>query len=125
MRAGETDQAVTVADLGLEQLGARVGRSVGHVGVLDCDVMVCDGTPYVFDLNPRFGGGYPFSHLAGVDMPSAILAWLDGRPPDPDWFVCRPGVTGAKYDLLLSSAGSGAGAQPPGSGSSSVMSRKS
>ena len=102
MRAGETDQAITVADAGLEQLGERIGRSLGHVGVLDCDVMVSEGVPYVIDLNPRFGGGYPFSHAAGVDMPSAILAWLEGTAPDPDWLVCRADVTGAKYDMLLS-----------------------
>jgi carbamoyl-phosphate synthase large subunit len=101
MRAGETERAITVADAGLEALGARIGQALGHVGMLDCDVMVYAGRRYVLDLNPRFGGGYPFSHLAGVDMPSAILAWLNGESPDPRWFVCRAGVAAAKYDLLM------------------------
>lgn len=101
MRAGETDRAITVTDAGLEALGARIGQALGHVGVLDCDVMVVAGRPYVLDLNPRFGGGYPFSHLAGVDMPSAIVAWLRGESPDPRWFACRAGVAAAKYDLLM------------------------
>ena len=101
MRAGETDRAVTVADAALEALGERIGKALGHVGLLDCDVMVHAGQPYVLDLNPRFGGGYPFSHLAGVDMPAAILEWLSGESPDPQWFVCRAGVAAAKYDLLM------------------------
>ncbi len=104
MRAGETDQAITVADAGLERLGKRIGEALGHVGVLDCDVMVHAGQRYVLDLNPRFGGGYPFSHLAGVDMPSAILTWLSGESPDPRWFVGRAGVAAAKYDLLMPSS---------------------
>lgn len=28
-------------------------------------------------MNARFGGGYPFSHLAGVDLPKAIIKWIN------------------------------------------------
>lgn len=33
------------------------------------DVFVNNEQAYVLELNPRFGGGYPFSHLAGADIP--------------------------------------------------------
>ena len=101
MRAGETDRAVTVRDGRLEDLGASLGRAVRHVGVLDCDVIVYGERLAVIDMNPRFGGGYPFSHAAGVDMPAAVLSWLRGEEPDPGWFRCRPGVASAKYDVLM------------------------
>ena len=30
-------------------------------------------------MNARFGGGYPFSYLAGADLPSAIIRWVSGE----------------------------------------------
>lgn len=101
MRAGETDKAVTVDFPELEALGRRLAHLSKHVAIMDCDVLVTpDGRVTVLELNPRFGGGYPFSHVAGADIPAAILAWAEGRQPDPSWFRVRPGVAAAKYDML-------------------------
>lgn len=100
MRAGETDRALTVEDGHLRSIGAAIGTATRHVGNLDCDVLVSEDRTVVIDLNPRFGGGYPFSHAAGVNLPAAILCWLRDGTPDPAWFVCRPGVAFAKYDQV-------------------------
>jgi carbamoyl-phosphate synthase large subunit len=81
MRAGETDQAVTVDDAALEELGLRLGALLGQPGPADVDVVVRDGQPYVLDINPRFGGGYPASHLAGADFPCALVEMIRGRQP--------------------------------------------
>ena len=40
---------------------------------MDCDVILKNNKIYILDLNPRFGGGYPFTHLAGLNYISAIL----------------------------------------------------
>jgi carbamoyl-phosphate synthase large subunit len=101
MRAGETDRAETVCDERLERLGRTLGERLGHVGNLDCDVMVTERGCHVLDLNPRFGGGYPFSHAAGADLPAALIAWANGEEPDPAWLRPRPGVTAAKCDHLV------------------------
>lgn len=101
MRAGETDRAVTVESRELERIGALIGEQLGHVGNLDCDVFVDQGLPRVLELNPRFGGGYPFCHAAGADLPAALLAWAAGRAPDPRWLRVRPGVRAAKCDRLV------------------------
>jgi carbamoyl-phosphate synthase large subunit len=101
MRAGETDRAMTVDDDQLKKLGEVLGRQLGHVGNLDCDVFVSDGQPYVLELNPRFGGGYPFSHVAGANLPAALVAWAERRPTDPEWFTVRPDVMSAKCDRLV------------------------
>lgn len=100
MRAGETDKAVTVDSKALTDLGGRIGRALGHVGILDCDVMEHEGEYKVLELNPRFGGGYPFSHEAGANVPAALLAWAEGREPEPQWLECRPNVTSSKYEAL-------------------------
>src|SRR5207244_165618 len=42
MRAGNTDRAVTVNDPRLEQVGSAIGQRLGHIGSLDCDVMITD-----------------------------------------------------------------------------------
>ena len=101
MRAGQTDRASTVADARLEGLGELIGRGLGHRGVLDCDVFVDHAGPCVIDLNPRFGGGYPFSHLAGANLPAALIAWAEGREADPHWLQVTPDVTIARYDQFV------------------------
>lgn len=77
MRAGETDAAVTVVDKELHYLGESLSRKVEHIGNLDIDVIKTrEGESYILEMNARFGGGYPFSHIAGVNLPKAMIAWL-------------------------------------------------
>jgi carbamoyl-phosphate synthase large subunit len=101
MRAGETDRAVTGESHEFDRVGAAIGQQLGHVGNLDCDVFLAEDRLYALELNPRFGGGYPFSHIAGADLPAALIAWASGEAPDPRWLRVRPGVTAAKCDRLV------------------------
>ena len=98
MRAGNTDRAVTVSEPSLDRIGAVIGQRLAHLGGLDCDLIKTDHGLSVLDLNPRFGGGYPFSHLAGANLPAALIAWASGETPDPDWLRSTPGVLSSKYD---------------------------
>lgn len=101
MRAGETDKATTIYDPELSELGARLGHCLGHLGVLDCDVFSDPSGYNVIDLNPRFGGGYPFSQAAGANVPAALVAWANGSEADPQWLQVKPGVSSAKCDRLV------------------------
>ncbi len=101
MRAGETDRAVTVRNPMLEELGQRIGQTLRHVGNLDCDVINGSEGPRVLELNPRFGGSYPFAHQAGANLPAALLAWARGETPQPEWLRVRENVTSAKCDRLV------------------------
>ena len=114
MRAGETDKAITVRDERLEDIGRGISQAMRHVGILDCDLIVSNSRAVVLDLNPRFGGGYPFSHRAGVNMPAAINAWLSGRDPDQAWFRARPDVASAKYDVMATVGGAADAGDSPG-----------
>jgi carbamoyl-phosphate synthase large subunit len=101
MRAGETDSAVTLSSEPLRALGEELGRSLGHIGNLDCDVFLGAGGAWVLELNPRFGGGYPFSHVAGANLPAALVAWAKGEAPELSWLRTEPGVMSSKFSRLM------------------------
>ena len=103
MRAGETDKALTVDLPEVCEMGATIGRNLKHIGNLDVDIMQrANGDYCVLELNPRFGGGYPFSYEAGANMPKAILQWLKGEKVDPSILQPEYGRMFAKNDYLVS-----------------------
>jgi len=95
------DRAITVNNDRLFALGKLIGTALGHVGSLDCDVFIRKGICYVLDLNPRFGGAYPFSHVAGANIPAALIAWASGEQPDPSWLRIEANVMSSKCDRLV------------------------
>ena len=102
MRAGETDKAVTVDLPEVREMGKKIGEALGHIGNLDVDIMQrADGAYCVLELNPRFGGGYPFSYEAGVNMPKAIIQWVKGEEVDPAILQPVYGKMFAKNDYLM------------------------
>ena len=105
MRSGETDRACLREEPALAEAGRRIGEALGHIGNLDCDMFLDGERLAVLELNPRFGGGYPFSQSAGANFPAAILAWLDGEDIDVDAFARREGAIFAKADGLVATAG--------------------
>lgn len=101
MRAGETDKAQTVDNSEIRAIGRILGENLRHVGNLDVDVFELNGKYYVLELNPRFGGGFPFSYEAGVNFPGAIVQWLKGKEIDESMLQPRYGETYAKCDYLV------------------------
>ena len=95
MRAGETDVADVLApdeDLRFDDLARRLSALSRHPGNMDVDVFDVGGELVVLEMNARFGGGYPFSHKAGVNLPRALVAWLRGEECNPaDLEVKIPG----------------------------------
>ena len=103
MRAGETDKAKTVDLPEVREIGAKIGSNLNHIGNLDVDIMQRENGDYcVLEMNPRFGGGFPFSYEAGVNMPLAIIKWLKGESLVDN--ILRPtyGKTFAKNDYIVS-----------------------
>ena len=102
MRAGETDKAVTVDLPEVREMGRKVGEALGHIGNLDVDIMQrADGAYCVLELNPRFGGGFPFSYEAGVNMPKAIIQWAKGEDVDIEMLQPEYGRMFSKNDYLM------------------------
>jgi carbamoyl-phosphate synthase large subunit len=74
---------------------------LGHIGNLDCDIFESDGRYYLLEMNPRFGGGYPFSHVAGANYPDAICTWIEGKDYCFDKFSRKYNQPFAKCDTLI------------------------
>ena len=103
MRAGETDKAITVDIPEVYEMGRKIGENLRHIGNLDVDIMQrANGDYCVLELNPRFGGGYPFSYEAGVNMPKAIIQWVKGEKVDAAILKPEIGRMFAKNDYLVS-----------------------
>ena len=96
MRSGETDCAITVDRPDMKQIGEQISKLLNHISNLDVDIFDVEGKIYVLEMNARFGGGYPFSHLAGIDLPGAIVQWLNNQPVDMQLFEPRINVMGQK-----------------------------
>ena len=102
MRAGETDKAVTVDVPEIEEIGTIIGTNLHHIGNLDVDIMQRENGEYcVLELNPRFGGGFPFSYEAGVNLPKAILMWLRGESVPSTLLLPEYGKMFSKNDYLM------------------------
>ncbi|WP_353120199.1 ATP-grasp domain-containing protein [Myroides odoratus] len=101
MRSGETDKAISVIDERFEQIGRIIGEQLKHIGNLDCDVFEYEGELYVLELNPRFGGGYPFSHEAGNNTAAIYIEWLKGNMDVSSYSNYQEGIMFSKCDRLL------------------------
>lgn len=96
MRAGETDIAEIIENESIKDITKKIAVCSRHIGNLDIDIL-CDGNMYyVLEMNARFGGGYPFSHLAGVNLPLAIINWAQGTEFDDKLLQAIPGIKGQK-----------------------------
>lgn len=100
MRAGETDIAEIVENEEIERESRRLAQVTKHIANVDCDMFMVEGVPYILEMNVRFGGGYPFSHMAGCDLPQAIVNWVKGKEVPPELLETLTGVRGYK-ELIL------------------------
>lgn len=102
MRSGETDKAMTLNDVTLREIGRKIGMELRHIANLDMDVMQRSNGEYcILELNPRFGGGFPFSYEAGVNLPKVIIEWLKGNVTDSKLLQPKYGMVFAKNDYLM------------------------
>lgn len=96
MRAGETDIAELVEDETIRKETERLGKLTGHIANMDCDIFIVDGKPYVLEMNARFGGGYPFSHENGCNLPQAIVNWVNNEEVPEEMLEAEVGHRGYK-----------------------------
>ncbi len=99
VRAGEVGKGFTERVPALADAAQKLAALLpGARGPLCFQAIVTDsGNCAVFEINARFGGGYPLAHRAGARFSQWLLEELDGRPgtANDDW---RAGVAMLRYD---------------------------
>ena len=101
MRSGETDKALTVKNEVFDNLGKQIAEHTNHFGTMDLDIFLSNGQPYILELNPRFGGGYPFTHEAGGNIAGIYVDWLKGLDNISHHLKFKADKMFSKYDLLV------------------------
>ncbi|MCL5129736.1 ATP-grasp domain-containing protein [Algibacter sp. L4_22] len=102
MRCGETDKAKSIISTEISKIGEVVSENLRHIGTLDCDVFVDGNKIYVLEFNPRFGGGYPFSHEAGINTAAIYVEWIKGGNNIDKFNNYRDNIVFSKCDRLIS-----------------------
>lgn len=80
VRGGEVEKGVTVRHPLLEDMAKSLANAMqGARGAMCFQTrMGEDGLPSMFEINARFGGGYPLAHRAGAPFAQWMLEeWLD------------------------------------------------
>lgn len=90
-RLGETEQAETFRDSAIIDFALSLGKRLGATGPTDIDVFRQGSSNIVLEVNTRFGGGYPVSHLAGADFPKLLVDLVRFRKTEPNYDF-SPGV---------------------------------
>lgn len=78
MKAGETDKAISFKDNKLFKLLKKFVLELGLIGQADIDLFEINGEYFFSEVNPRFGGGYPFAHECGCNNVDLIKNNLNG-----------------------------------------------
>jgi carbamoyl-phosphate synthase large subunit len=99
VRAGEVAKGITRRHAQLEAVAWALGEALPEARGALCFQAIVDaaGRAVVFELNARFGGGYPLAHRAGARFTQWLLEETSGLPLSAhnDW---HDGVLMLRYD---------------------------
>ena len=102
VRAGEVSKGVTERHPLLMAIAEKIGAVLpGPRGVLCFQTIVDEtGEAVVFEINARFGGGYPLAHRAGARFSRWLLEEVSGAPAtvNDNW---QAGLTMLRYDAAV------------------------
>lgn len=101
MRAGETDKAVSFKDEKLFALVEDFVKKAGYSGQIDIDIFDVNGTYYISEVNPRFGGGYPHAYESGCDHMTLIQNNIHGKVNAKNIGAYDEGIYMMKYNEVM------------------------
>jgi carbamoyl-phosphate synthase large subunit len=109
-KGGESIKGMTIRDERLIELARDTSERLRLVGPANIQCFrEPDGSHYVTDINPRFGGGFPLPLAAGGRYPELALALARGERPEPRVGEFREGIVMTRFfsDLSLTRNGDG------------------
>ncbi|MGE8078368.1 ATP-grasp domain-containing protein [Peribacillus loiseleuriae] len=83
MRAGETDKSIVIKDSVLNDITYEVIHALKPIGPVDIDYFKTKDGYIISEINPRFGGGYPYAYEMGQNFIKSIINNLKGIPNTP------------------------------------------
>lgn len=96
MRSGETDCAKIVDSKEIKKVAIQLSNKLEHIANLDVDMFLVKDKVYVLEMNARFGGGYPFSHIAGANLPLSIIKWANNETVELEELTAETGIIAHK-----------------------------
>lgn len=102
VRAGEVEKGVTVRRSDIAEIAANIAKALPDAEGVLCFQLIDDKRhgPRVFEINARFGGGYPLADRAGARFAELLLHRL---VHGADFAVTewKEGVTMLRYDAAV------------------------
>jgi carbamoyl-phosphate synthase large subunit len=102
VRAGEVSKGITERQPTLVNLAWRLGSALREAYGPLCfqAILSKDGQARIFEINARFGGGYPLAHQAGAPFAQWLLEETAGIPSSADdhW---EEGLAMLRYDAAF------------------------
>lgn len=98
LRGGEVSKGITVRRQDMTDAAQAIAAALpGAFGALCFQAFATADGPVVFEINARFGGGFPLAHQAGARFTRWLIQLAAGAAPDlsDDW---TDGVTMLRYD---------------------------
>ena len=109
-KGGESIKGMTIRDEQLIELARDVAERLKLVGPANIQCFrETDGSHFITDINPRFGGGFPLPLAAGGRYPELALALARGERPEQRLGDFREGIVMTRFfsDLSLTQNGDG------------------
>ena len=113
-KGGESIKGMTIRDEALIELARDVSEKLRLVGPANIQCFrEPDGSHYLTDINPRFGGGFPLPLAAGGRYPELALALASGERPEPRLGEFEEGIVMTRFFSGLSLTRNGDGTLKP------------
>lgn len=98
---GGANKTISFKDEQLVELIKKIADGLQLYGPNDMDFFYENGTYYLSEINPRFGGAYLHAYGAGVDFIKLILNNLKGIENEPRFGDYEDDVVMMMYDSVV------------------------
>ena len=101
IRAGVIDRGCTAKDSALIDLALQCAEAIPFRGAINIQCRIVDGTPVVFEINPRFSGGIPLTIESGANFPRMLVDLMNGRNVKPSIGAFRDQLWMTNYEASI------------------------